>query len=110
MRHRHAAALAAALLVSAAAPMAVAAPSPAFQQAILAELSPATRAEVERRATGGNSVYEVLAVILLNNLQLANTPNATVLAVDFGRETAVVKTGEQYRVVRFDSQTLTVRN
>lgn len=92
-----------------AAPAAFAAPSPAFQQAILAELSPATRQEVQSRATGGNSVYEVLAVILLNNLQLAGTPNAEVVAVDFGRERAVVKTGDSYRVVSFDSATLTVR-
>lgn len=89
---------------------ALAAPSPRFQQAILAELSPATRTEVERRATGGNSVYEVLAVILLNNLQLAGTPNAEVVAVDFGRERAVVKTGDTYRVIDFDSATLRPRN
>ena len=49
-------------------PAAIAAPSPAFQQAILAELDQATRAEVQRRATGGNSIYEVLAVTLLNNV------------------------------------------
>ncbi|MBS7810668.1 hypothetical protein [Roseococcus pinisoli] len=100
----------AALPVVLAASSALAAPGPAFQQAILAELSPATRTEVQSRATGGNSVYEVLAVILLNNLQLAGTPNAQVVAVDFGRETAVVKVGEAYRVVRFDSSTLSVRN
>lgn len=93
-----------------ASPSAFAAPSPAFQAAILAELSPETRAEVQRRATGGNSVYEVMAVILLNNLQLAGTPNAEVVAIDFGRERAVVKTGDSYRVVNFNSATLTVRN
>lgn len=93
-----------------ASPAAFAAPSPAFQQAILAELSPATRQEVQSRATGGNNVYEVLAVILLNNLQLANTPLAQVVAVDFGRETAVVKVGDNFRIVHFDSSTLTVRN
>lgn len=93
-----------------ASPSAFAAPSPAFQQAILAELSPQTRAEVQRRATGGNSVYEVLAVVLLNNLQLAGTPLAEVVAVDFGRERAVVKVGDNYRVVNFDSSTLAVRN
>ena len=47
-------------------------PSPAMQQAILAGLNAETRTEIERRATGGNTVYEVLRVTLLNNMQLAN--------------------------------------
>lgn len=98
------------LAATLASPSAFAAPSPGFQQAILAELSPQVRAEVERRASGGNNVYEVLAVILLNNLQLAGTPLAEVVAVDIGRERAVVKVGDNYRVVNFDSSTLTVRN
>lgn len=99
--------LAAAML---AAPVAVlAAPSPAFQQAILAELAPATRAEVQSRATGGNSLYEVLAVILLNTMQLANATGARVVAVDFGREVAVVEQGGQMRAVNFDSSTLQIR-
>jgi hypothetical protein len=101
-------ALAAAAIV-ALSPAAFAAPSPAFQQAILAELSPQTRAEVQARATGGNSVYEVLAVILLNNLQLADASGARVVAVDFGRETAVVEQRGAYRVIQFDHRTLTVR-
>lgn len=99
--------LAAALLATPLA--ALAAPSPAFQQAILAELSPAARAEVQSRATGGNSVSEVLAVILLNNMQLANTAGARVVAVDFGREVAVVEQGGQMRLVNFDSATLQIK-
>jgi len=86
-------------------------PTPAFQQAILAELDPATRAEITRRATGGNSVSEVLDVVLLNNLQLADAPNAKIVAVDFGREVAVIDVPDKpMRVVRFNRQTLTVKN
>ncbi len=92
-----------------AAPAAFAAPSPAFQQAILAELSPAARAEVQSRATGGNNVYEVLAVILLNNMQLANAAGARVVAVDFGREVAVLEQNGQMRAVNFDSSTLQIK-
>ena len=100
----------AAALVASAAP-ALAQPTPAFQRAVLAELSPETRAEIERRATGGNSVSEVLDVVLLNNLQLANAGGAKVLAVDFGRETAVIDVpGQSMRVVHFNRQTLTVKN
>jgi hypothetical protein len=91
-------------------PAALAAPSPAFQQAILAELDQATRTEVQRRATGGNSVYEVLAITLLNNLQLANATGARVVAIDFGREVAVVEqAGQPLRVISFNAQTLTIR-
>ena len=105
----HRIALAAALAAFAAP--ASAQPTPAFQRAILAELSPETRAEIERRATGGNSVAEVLDVVLLNNLQLANAVGAKVVAVDFSRETAVIDVpGQSMRVVQFNRQTLTVKN
>ena len=78
--------------------------------AILAELDQATRTEVQRRATGGNSVYEVLAITLLNNLQLANATGARVVAIDFGREVAVVEqAGQPLRVISFNAQTLTIR-
>jgi hypothetical protein len=74
----------------AAAPAAIAQPGPsaAFQRAILEGLSPETRADIERRATGGNSVYEVARVTLLNNMQLANLikpdepPLSSVVAID----------------------------
>jgi hypothetical protein len=74
----------------AAAPAAIAQPGPsaAFQRAILEGLSPETRADIERRATAGNSVYEVARVTLLNNMQLANLikpdepPLSSVVAID----------------------------
>ena len=47
-------------------------PSPAMQRAILDGMNAETRTEIERRATGGNSVYEVLRTTLLNNMQIAN--------------------------------------
>jgi hypothetical protein len=74
----------------AAAPAAIAQPGPsaAFLRAILEGLSPETRADIERRATAGNSVYEVARVTLLNNMQIANLikpdepPLSSVVAID----------------------------
>jgi hypothetical protein len=86
------------------------APSPGLRAAILADLDAATRAEVQRRATGGNSVEEVLYIILLNNLQLADAPNARVIAIDFTREVAVLEVpGQNMRVVPFNRANLTVK-
>jgi len=90
-------------------------PSPAFQAAILGGLDAPTRAEVERRATGGNSVYEVLRVILLNNMQMANlirpgeAPLSEVVAIDFIREHAVFRQGDSLRVINFNHRNLTFR-
>lgn len=87
-------------------------PSPAMQTAILNGLNADTRAEIQQRATGGNSVYEVLRTTLLNNLQLANlipageAPLAEVVAIDFVRSVAVVRNGDKLRAVNFDTQTL----
>jgi hypothetical protein len=87
-------------------------PSPAFQRAILDGLSPEARADIERRATGGNSVYEVLRITLLNNMQLANlvrpgeAPLSDVVAIDFIRSHAVVRQGDGLRVIKFNPQTL----
>ncbi|GGJ24477.1 hypothetical protein [Neoroseomonas lacus] len=103
----------AALALMLAAPAAFAqTPSPAMQRAILDGMNAETRSEVERRATGGNSVYEVLRITLLNNMQLANLiqpgepPLSEVVAIDFVRGTAVVRQGDRLRAVNFDAQTL----
>ena len=103
----------AALAMMLAAPAAFAqTPSPAMQQAILAGLNAETRTDVERRATGGNSVYEVLRVTLLNNMQIANliqpgqAPLSEVVAIDFVRSHAVFRQGDALRVINFDPQTL----
>ena len=45
-------------------------PSPAFERAYLSEMDAATRAEVEKRATAGNTISGVIATILLNNYQI----------------------------------------
>jgi hypothetical protein len=87
--------------------------SPAFERAILAELNAATRAEVERRATAGNTVSGVIATTLLNDNQLAgNAPPGAleIVAVDFVRGSVVAKQGTGYRVFRFDPHTLRVLN
>lgn len=85
-----------------------------FEQAMLAQLDDATRAEVEQRATGGNTVLNVIGTILLNNYQAAGPRNAgaalTVVAVDFGRGTAVVQRASNvFELIRFDPRTLRVR-
>ena len=40
------------------------APSPAFERAYLSEMNEATRTEVEKRATGGNTISGVIATML----------------------------------------------
>jgi len=88
--------------------------TPAFERALLAELDTTTRAEVERRATGGNTVTGVVGTILLNNYQAAGPRNpgesVEVVAVDFGRGAAVIRRGTNvFEVVRFDPRTLRVQ-
>src|SRR5215475_12975818 len=46
-------------------------PSPAFERAFLGEMDTATRAEVEKRATAGNTISGVIATMLLNDNQMA---------------------------------------
>jgi hypothetical protein len=82
----------------------------ALDQAVLAELDPAKRSEVQSRATGGNTVREVLETMLLNNIKLRYPANR-IVALDFGRGAAVVETPEgQMRVINFDKKTLVVSN
>ena len=90
-------------------------PSPAFERAFLGEMDAATRAEVERRATGGNTVSGVIATILLNDNQMAKHGKAgapiSVVAIDFVRGVVVIQNGpNQYEPVRFDPKTLRILN
>jgi hypothetical protein len=90
-------------------------PSPAFERAFLSEMDETTRAEVEKRATGGNSISGVIATILLNSSQMATHSKAgtpiSVVAIDFIRGVVVIQNGpNQYEPVRFDPKTLRVLN
>ena len=89
------------------------APSPAFERAFLSEMDAATRAEVEKRATGGNTISGVIATMLLNSSQMATHSKAgtpiTVVAIDFVRGVVVIQNApNQYEPVRFDPKTLQV--
>jgi predicted methyltransferase len=96
-------------------PTALPAPSTAWVRAIVDGLDAPTRAEVESRSTGGNHPYEVLRVILLNNMQLANLvqpgqpPLSDVVAIDFIREHVVVRQGDATRVLNFNRTNLTLK-
>jgi len=88
-------------------------PSPAFERAFLTEMDEATRAEVEKRATGGNTISGVIATMLLNSSQMATHSKAgtpiSVVAIDFVRGVVVIQNGpNQYEPVRFDPKTLKV--
>ena len=90
-------------------------PSPAFERAFLGEMDAATRAEVERRATGGNTISGVIATILLNDNQMGKHGKAgapiSVVAIDFVRGVVVIQNGpNQYEPVRFDPKTLRILN
>ena len=62
-----------------------------FQQAELSEVSPAIRAEVERRvaAAPGNTIRGVLETMLLNEIQV-RWSGSRLVAVDMGRGVAVI--------------------
>ena len=88
-------------------------PSPAFERAYLSEMNDATRAEVEKRATGGNTISGVIATMLLNSSQMATHSKAgtpiSIVAIDFIRGVVVIQNGpSQYEPVRFDPKTLRV--
>jgi len=83
----------------------------AYERAILAGLDAPTRAEVQGRATAGNNVTGVVAIILLNNYQTVDTKSpgqaVSVVAVDFARGTVVLRKGAEELVLhRFDPATL----
>lgn len=90
--------------------VAQAAPS-TFEKALLAELDAPTRAAVEKRVVGGNTVTGVIATTLLNNYESAGARNPgealDVVAVDFSRGVVVFRRAQNvFEVQRFDSKTL----
>ena len=111
MQLRHILLLAFLLAASALPQYARAQGSPAYNQALLAELSPEKRADVQARATQGNSVQEVLEVNLLNNIK-ARYPANRIVALDFGRGVAVVELPNNggMRLVHFNKTTLAIQN
>jgi hypothetical protein len=81
----------------------------AIEQAELAGLSPETRAQVQSRAVGGNSVTEVLQVMLLNNIKIKH-PASQIVAMDWARGVAVVQLPSGgMQTVQFDPATLQIR-
>jgi hypothetical protein len=87
----------------------------AIARAELAYLTPAVRAEVERRATGGNTLRGVMATMLLNSAgevaaQMGGlTGAATIVAWDFVTGNLVVRYGDRLVLMPFDQTTLTAR-
>jgi hypothetical protein len=81
----------------------------ALEQAELAGLSPELRAQVQARAVGGNSVTEVLQVMLLNNIKIKH-PASQIVAMDWARGVAVVQLPRGgMQAVHFDPTTLQIR-
>jgi hypothetical protein len=82
----------------------------ALEQAELAGLSPEMRAQVQARAVGGNSVTEVLQVMLLNNIK-AKHPASQIVAMDWARGAAVVELSSGgMAVVHFEPTTLQIKS
>jgi hypothetical protein len=81
----------------------------AIEQAELAGLSPEIRAQVQTRAVEGNSVTEVLQVMLLNNIKIKH-PASQIVAMDWSRGVAVVQLASGgMQTVQFDPTTLQIR-
>ncbi len=82
----------------------------ALGKAELAELNPDKRAEVEARMKQpGQTVPEILQTILLNSIKLKYPANR-IVALDFGRGTAVVELpSKEMRTVEFDTRTLAIK-
>jgi hypothetical protein len=103
------AALAAGMGVLIAATAVYAQSPTALEQAELAGLSPDLRAQVQARAVGGNSVTEVLQVMLLNNIKIKHLASK-IVAMDWARGVAVVEQPSGgMAVVQFDPTTLQIK-
>jgi predicted acylesterase/phospholipase RssA len=82
-----------------------------IEQAELAGLAPATLAQVKARmAEGGQTVYEILQTMLLNNIK-SLVPGGSIVALDFNRGIAIVRTSTSgIRLVNFDTTTLAIKS
>jgi hypothetical protein len=103
-------AVAALMAVVVSAPIAYAQIATTLEQAELAGLSPEKKAEVQSRmGQGGQTVYEILQTILLNNIKLKHPANS-IVALDFNRGIAVVaQTDGKVTTVQFDPTTLSIK-
>ena len=81
-----------------------------LEQAELAGLTPELRAQVQQRAVNGNSVTEVLQVMLLNNIKIKHQASQ-IVAMDWARGVAVVQLPSGgLEVVTFDPRTLQIKS
>lgn len=81
----------------------------ALEEAELAGLSPEMRTQVQSRAEGGNSLTEVLQVMLLNNIKAKHLASQ-IVAMDWARGVAVVEqSGSGLAAVQFDPSTLQIK-
>ena len=81
-----------------------------LEQAELADLTPELRAQVEARAVNGNSVTEVLQVMLLNNIKIKHQASQ-IVAMDWAKGVAVVQLPNgKLEVANFEPRTLQIKN
>jgi hypothetical protein len=109
---RKTAALIAAIGIAAAiaTPIASAHAATRLEQAEIAGLSPQLRAQVLARAVNGNSVTEVLQVMLLNNIKIRHEASL-IVALDWAKGVAVVQLPSGgMAAVHFDPRTLQITN
>ena len=81
-----------------------------LEQAELSGLSPQIRAQVQARAVNGNSVTEILQVMLLNNVKIKHEASQ-IVALDWGKGVVVVQMPRgRMAVVRFDPTNLQIKS
>ena len=82
-----------------------------LEQAELAGLSADKKAEVQQRMSqGGQTVYEILQTMLLNNIKVKH-PASRIAALDFNRGIAIVQTTSGgMEAVNFDTSTLSIKD
>src|SRR5271166_2856145 len=109
MNHRKSAGLAVLIAVAlATTPLLSALAATSLEQAELAGLSPELQAQVKARAVGGNSITEVLQVMLLNNIKVKHEASQ-IVALDWAKGVAVVQLPNGgMAVVHFDPKTLQI--
>ena len=91
-------------------PVASAIAATPLEQAELAGLSPEMQAQVKARAVGGNSVTEVLQVMLLNNIKVKHEASL-IVALDWAKGVAVVQLPSGgMAVVHFEPRTLQIKS